>query len=93
MDTQFALVSSAATSRSRAKEAQLAQRIFLYADELYRVPPVYRQARTRQGVAHISHGGRDFIVHSGESINLARAGDVALVSPLSGESLVLELFA
>ena len=93
MATQLALVASSDTQRaSQGQGAQLAQRIFLYANELYRVPSSYRQARTQQGVAYISQGGRDFVVPTGESITLARGTDVVLVSPLRGESLILELF-
>ncbi|GEM_PF-1529004 len=93
MDTHFALIPAVATPPNRHdRGSRLVQRVFLYADELYRVPPRYRRALARQGIAHISHGGRDFIVQSGEWINLARIADVALVSPLRGESLVLELF-
>jgi len=48
--------------------------------------------RTRHGIAHISHQGKDFIVRPGEALRLERGKDVALVSPLHSESLVLELF-
>ncbi len=93
MDTHFALIPSVSTQHaSHVDGSWLAQRIFLYADELYCVPPGYRCARTHQGIAHISHGGKDFIVQSGEWINLDRKAGVALVSALRGESLVLELF-
>jgi len=93
MDTHLALLPSPATQPvGQDHGARLAQRIFLYAGELYRVPPIYRRARTSQGIAHISHGGKDFVVQSGESINLGRSADVALVSPLRSASLVLELF-
>lgn len=93
MQTDLALVPTLATQRSgRDKGKQPTQRIFLYPNELYRVPPSYRQVRARQGVAHISHRGQDFIIHTGESLNLDRTADVALVSPLVSETLVLELF-
>lgn len=93
METHLTLVPSAtAQPGCRDQTAQLTQRIFLYADELYRVPASYRQVRTSQGIAHISQAGRDFIVPTGECVMLARGADMALVSPLHGESLVLELF-
>jgi hypothetical protein len=72
---------------------RLTQRILLFSRELYRVPSCYRRLLARQGIAHISHGGRDLILMPGESVTLAQIPDVALVSPLRGEALVLELFA
>ncbi len=93
MDMQLALVTSSDTQHgSQPQGAQLAQRIFLYANELYRVPSSYRQARTQQGIAYISQNGRDFVVLTGECVNLDQGADVVLVSPLRKESLILELF-
>lgn len=87
------LVALSATQQgSRDGGGQPAQRLFLYANELYRVPAAYRQVRTRCGTAHVSHQGKDFIVRPGEALQLERGKDVALVSPLHSESLVLELF-
>lgn len=93
MQMDLALVPTMMTQHSsRNLDEQPTQRIFLYPNELYRVPPSYRQVRARHGVAHLSHHGRDFIIHTGESLTLDRAADVALVSPLFSETLVLELF-
>ena len=93
MDKRLALsFSLAAQQRGLAPGSRLTQRIYLYADELYRVPSVYRYARTSQGTAHISHAGKDFVVRSGEWVTLGRGRDVALVSPLYSESVILELF-
>ncbi len=93
MATQLALVAANdAQPNCLAPGARLAQRIFLYANELYRVPSSYRHVRTQQGTAYISHSGHDFIVPSGECVNLERGADVVLVSPLHSESLLLELF-
>lgn len=93
MQTDLALVPTLATQYSgRNKGEQPAQRIFLYPNDLYRVPPSYRQVRARHGIAHISHRGQDFIIRTGESLNLDHNADVALVSPLVSETLVLELF-
>lgn len=47
----------------RAVGGQPAQRFFLYPNELYRVPSAYRQVRTRCGIAHISHQGKDTCEH------------------------------
>lgn len=93
MHTQLALIPSQMAVQSRRNQAaRLTQRLFLYANELYRVPSFYRQLRTRHGIAHISQGGKDFIIHPGEWLTLTPRAGIALVSPLSSESLVLELF-
>lgn len=93
MKPELALaISPTVRSDDRGATLRLTQRIFLYPNELYRVPATYRQVRAQQGIAHISHGGRDLIVMPGESIALAQIADVALVSPLRNGVLVLELF-
>jgi len=92
MKSTLALISRQTSPMGGASHPQLAQRILLHPDELYRVPPTYRQVRTSRGVAHISHGGRDLIVRTGESATLEQSTEVALVSPLHREPLVMELF-
>jgi hypothetical protein len=93
MRIDLALVASQSAQRSgRDRDVRLTQRLFLYPNELYRVPPSYRQVRTRHGIAHISQSGKDFIIRPGELLNLERGTDAALVSALHSESLVLELF-
>jgi hypothetical protein len=64
----------------------------LHPNELYRVPASYRQVSAQRGIAHISHGGKDFIVRAGECFSFENDTDIALVSPLRSESLILELF-
>ncbi len=92
METKLAQTSSKGQQTGSADRGALAQRIFLHPNELYRVPATYRQVRTSRGIAHISHGGRDFVLQAGECATLAHTADVALVSPLHSETLVLELF-
>ena len=87
------LIALSVTQQGRQGIAgQPSQRLFLYANELYRIPSTYRQVRPRHGIAHISHRGQDFIVRPGEALRLEKGKDIALVSPLHSESLVLELF-
>ncbi len=94
MNNQLALVSSTRWPPVRIEQGvRLAQRILLHRGELYRVPPRYRQIRAEQGMAYVSHGGKDFIVGQGESVRFDGANDIALVSLLCGESLIVELFA
>ncbi len=94
MNAHLALVSPTLSRRSSGEKGlQLMQRIFLYPSELYRIPPIYRQVRARQGTAYISQSGKDFVVLTNERITLEKSTDVALVSPLRSEILILELFA
>ena len=69
------------------------QRIFLYPNELYRIPPIYRQVRAGQGTAYISQGGKDFVVPTNEQVTLEKTTRMALASSLRSEVLILELFA
>lgn len=92
METKLASFSNKGEHTGGAADRTLAQRIFLHPNELYRVPATYRQVRTSRGIAHISHAGRDFVLQAGECATLDRAADVALISPLHSETLVLELF-
>lgn len=93
MSAQLALITPATTQCGHARQgAHPAQRVFLYANELYRVPATYRHVHARQGVAHISQAGRDYVVSSGDCVTLQRGADMALVSPLQSDALILELY-
>jgi hypothetical protein len=93
MNTSLAFVPSFLEQTRRfAQGSRLAHRILLHPDELYRVPPSYSQVRTVCGIAYISQDGQDWIVPPGEAHRFAGTKDVALVSPLRGEALVIELF-
>ncbi len=70
----------------------IAQRLVLYGGELYRVPATYRALLVKTGTAYITQAGHDRIVQSGESLQLDSAADVALVSAMRSEQVVLELF-
>jgi hypothetical protein len=74
-------------------KAEVSQRLLLYADELYRVPAEYRRVRAVAGRAHITHAGQDIILEAGREAHLSAAKDVALVSALKCDALVLELSA
>lgn len=69
------------------------QRILLYRDELYRVPPCYETLRVIAGVALVTQGTRDLILSPGHEAQLKRNQDVALVSALRGSQLVVELYS
>lgn len=74
-------------------EAQRAsQRLVLYADELYRVPTDYAAMRVVAGAALVTHAARDLILSAGSEAALQQGKDAALVSPLRGETVVIELY-
>lgn len=71
---------------------QLTQRLILYRNELYRVPAGYRLLHIKAGTAYVTQAGKDHILGSGQEIQLDSATDMALVSALKGEQVILELF-
>lgn len=74
------------------KQASPHQRLFLYPSELYRVPASYRQLRVVEGTAFVTHAARDLILGAGRTVELKSGKDVALVSALYNENLILELY-
>lgn len=74
------------------KGEQPKQRLLVYSGELLRLSSAHRQLQVVQGTAYLSHGGIDYIVGAGEGVTLAPTNDMALVSPVQSEALVIELF-
>jgi hypothetical protein len=72
---------------------KLMQRILLYPGELYRIASHHRRVRVVQGAAYLSYSGKDYIVQPGEAVSVKGACDMALVSPMRSEALVMELQA
>ena len=72
--------------------AQLAQRLVLYHGELYRVPTCYRLLRIKAGMAYVTQAGQDRILLGGQGLELERTSDMALVSGIGDEPVILELF-
>ncbi len=68
------------------------QRILLYKNELYRVPATYNKVRVVAGTALVTQAARDFVLHAGSEATLERHGDVALISSLRGDQVVLEVY-
>ncbi|RIK42830.1 MAG: hypothetical protein DCC55_07610 [Chloroflexi bacterium] len=64
----------------------------LYRGELYRVPASYQRLRVVDGVAFVTQAARDRILTSGHEMALEPHGDIALVSPLRGNQLIVELY-
>lgn len=83
---------SLAPSASTEGKTSLAQRLLLYRGELYRVPTSYERLRVVDGVAFVTQAARDRILMSGHEMVLEHDADIALVSPLRGEQLVVELY-
>jgi hypothetical protein len=55
------------------------------------VPANYRQLRVVAGTAFVTQAARDLILGSGQIAALVSGRDVALVSALSNQNLILEL--
>jgi hypothetical protein len=55
------------------------------------VPANYRQLRVVDGTAFVTQAARDLILGSGQIASLESGRDVALVSALAGQDLILEL--
>jgi hypothetical protein len=91
MNHSLALVSSACVKHT-ITEAQIAQRLVLYRGELYRVPAEYRMLRIKSGTAYVTQAGQDRIVLCGQTTPLETDADVALISTLAGEPVIVELF-
>lgn len=68
------------------------QRLLLYADELYRVPSDYGAMRVVTGAALVTHAARDLILCAGNEVQLEPGKDAALVSPLQGGTVIIELY-
>ncbi len=91
MHDSLALVSPMRRQRPLL-ETQIAQRLVLYRGELYRVPAEYHMLRIKSGTAYVTQAGQDRIVNGGQMTLLEANADVALISVLAGEPVVLELF-
>jgi voltage-gated potassium channel Kch len=89
MQSELALIHTPLPTR----QAGIAQRILLYAGELYRIPATYRTVRVVEGTALITQAARDLVAGPGRELQLRRGQDVALVSPLRSSQVILELFA
>ncbi len=92
MNQNLALVSPMHSERYPA-QAQLAQRLMFCRGELYRVPACYPLLRIQAGTAYVTQAGQDYILYSGQELFVDRADDVALVSGLGNEPVILELFS
>jgi hypothetical protein len=91
MRTQLALIQSE-SQRAPSRQGSPRQRLFLYPHELYRVPDSYRQLRVVTGTALVTQAARDLILGAGQTAALESGQDVALISALRDQSLVLELY-
>jgi hypothetical protein len=72
--------------------ARLAQLLVLYCDELYRVSAYYHLLRITAGIAYVTQAGQDHILVGGQELRLDSTADMALVSGIGGEPVILELF-
>ena len=91
MNSSLSLISAAHVGRPQY-QAQIAQRLVLYRGELYRVPACYRLLRIKAGMAYVTQAGQDRILLAGQELQLDNAADMALISGIGCEQVVLELF-
>ena len=92
MNGSLALVSPARPT-SVARRDQVVQRLVLYHGELYRVPADYRLLRVHSGQAYVTQAGQDRILLDEQELQLDSAADMALVSGIGGQPVILELFS
>ena len=59
--------------------------------EVFRIPQAYRQFKVLSGVAWLTVGDKDIILHSGEKASLESKKDVAIISALGKMPLILEV--
>ncbi|RIK44386.1 MAG: hypothetical protein DCC55_02795 [Chloroflexi bacterium] len=91
MRTQLALIRSE-SQRTPGQQGAPLQRLFLYPRELYRVPANYRRLRVVAGTALVTQAARDLILGAGHTATLEAGRDIALVSALRNQNLILELY-
>jgi hypothetical protein len=91
MNGSLSLVSPRPVERAQL-QAQITQRLVLYRGELYRVPVCYQLLRIKAGIAYITQAGQDRILSIGQELQLDSTADMALVSGIGCEQVVLELF-
>ncbi|CAN5506765.1 hypothetical protein BH10CHL1_BH10CHL1_11200 [soil metagenome] len=91
MTHALALVSPTHQPSTR-REPSIAQRLVLYHGELYRVPTAYHLLRIQSGTAYVTQSGQDRVLACGEMASLDANADVALISALAGDPVILELF-
>jgi hypothetical protein len=70
----------------------LLMRLMLQPKELFRLTPVSRSLKVVAGAAWVTANGQDIFLASGESLSLPPHGDVALISALGNNTLILEVF-
>ncbi len=75
----------------RTRDCQL--RLVLCAGEVHRIRRPHAQVRVVFGVAHVSQAGRDIIVSAGDCTMIDDKADVALLSALGKQPLIVELYS
>jgi hypothetical protein len=71
---------------------RLPAQLVLHRGDLYQVPAYYRLLRIKAGMAYVTQTDHDRILPVGQEWQLDRATDIALVSSIGCEPVVLELF-
>ena len=59
--------------------------------EVFRIHHAYQELQVLSGIAWLTIGGRDLILHSGEKVEFESKKDVAIISPLGNMRLIVEV--
>lgn len=90
LSTILTLVSSYA-KKIKGDSQIMPRRFTLGNGEVFRIPHAYQEFQVLSGIAWLTIGGRDLILHSGEKIELELKKDVAIISPLGNMRLMVEV--
>ena len=78
-------------SKVTSHEPIMPHRFTLGNGEVFRIPHIYQKFQVLSGIAWLTIGGRDLILHSGEKIEFESRKDVVIISPLGKTRLMVEV--
>jgi hypothetical protein len=78
-------------SKITSYEPIMPRRFTLGNGEVFRIPQIYQEFQVLSGIAWLTIGGRDLILHSGEKIEFQSKKDVVIISPLGKTRLMVEV--
>ena len=67
-------------------------RIILMKNEVYRLPQTHREIQVLSGIAWITLGKQDIILHSLEKVSLPPSKDFAVISALNNMPLIVAVW-
>lgn len=72
-------------------KALVPYRLTLKTGDVFRVPSACREIHVLSGIAWITVAGKDIVLNSGEKISLESKNDLAILSVLGKEPLILDV--